>query len=381
MKPYMILEWNDTQTEAKGWLCIYNLVKGYAGGGIRMHPTVTKEEVVRLATGMAYKYNACESVTTGGCKGGIVYSNKEKDYYDVLKRYITAMRPYIDMGLAVGGDLGTSYDDVLKIFDELGMKIPQTKPQTNDPVFQKGQEDVDKLLGEKVDGFYLNDVITGYGTAYAADEAWKFKHGGANGAKVVIQGFGCVGASCAYLMKKMGYKIVGISDANVLVTCQDGLDIDKLIAGKNRRGEMDEDTFETNYEVRSNGEWLDVECDILIPAALEDVIDIYNAQSVRASLIVEGANIPISPKGDKIIASRGIDVVPDFIANLGAIRFFDVVTFGLIEPTTEAVIKDIEGICRKNTRLIFEEAKKQKRYQRDISKDIFKPTIQDEPEF
>lgn len=379
MKPYLILEWNDTETDANGWLCIYNFVKGYAGGGIRMHPSVTREEVERLATGMAYKYNACESVNCGGCKGGIVYSNKKDDYYDVLKRYIAAMRPYIDAGLAVGGDLGTSYDDVLKVFDELGMRLPQTNAQSKDPEFQQGIQECDRLLGEKVDMFYVNDATTGYGVAYATDEAWKCKSG-KDGAKVVIQGFGCVGASCAYLLEKMGYKIVGISDANLLVTCQDGLNIEKLISGKNPYGEMDRATFDAHYEVRPNTEWLDVDCDILIPAALEDVINVNNANDVKASLIVEGANIPISPEGDKIIALRGIDVVPDFIANLGAIRFFDRTYFRLVEPTVEGVMKDIEYICRKNTRKLYEEAKKSERYLRDIAIEIFEPTIQGQPE-
>ena len=70
-KPYVVVEWNDTETDAKGWMCAYNFVGHYCGGGTRMHPTVTKEEVIRLATTMGYKYKACESLTTGGCKAGI----------------------------------------------------------------------------------------------------------------------------------------------------------------------------------------------------------------------------------------------------------------------------------------------------------------------
>ena len=72
-KPYVVVEWNDTETDAKGWMCAYNFVGHYCGGGTRMHPTVTKEEVIRLATTMGYKYIACDSLTTGGCKAGIAY--------------------------------------------------------------------------------------------------------------------------------------------------------------------------------------------------------------------------------------------------------------------------------------------------------------------
>lgn len=379
MKPYVTLEWHDPQSEAKGWLCIFNLVKGYGGGGIRMHPTVTKEEVIRLAKGMAYKRSACENKEMGGCKAGIAYDYKAPDAYDVLKRFIVAMRPYIDAGLAMGSDLGTRYEDVYRIFEELGMGRPQTKSMKKNPVIAEGEKNVQRLLTGKVDLFLLNDATTGYGVAFSADEAWKQK-GGRPGARVVIQGFGCVGASCAYKMAKIGYKVVGIADANCLVTCEEGLDVEELLKHLKPRGEMDREKFAENYTVRSNLEWLDVDCDILIPAALEDVINEASAGKVKASLIVEAANIPASAAGDEIIKSRGIDIVPDFIANLGAIRFFYTVTFGKIEPTPTAVINDIENLCRKNVQKLFAETKKRQGYQRDIALEIFTPTIQDDPE-
>ncbi|MFP3513384.1 Glu/Leu/Phe/Val dehydrogenase, partial [Peribacillus sp. SIMBA_075] len=103
----------------------------------------------------------------------------------------------------------------------------------------------------------------------------------------------------------------------------------KLIDHKNVYGEMDQDYFEPNYTVRPNSDWLNVDCDILIPCALEDVINHSNAGTVKASLIVEAANIPISSEGDEMIKQKGIDIVNDFVANLGAIRFYDAVIFGL----------------------------------------------------
>lgn len=380
MKPYLTLEWNDTKTEAYGWLCIHNLVKGSAGGGIRMHPSVTKEEVQRLALGMAYKYNAIESDAMGGCKGGIVYDNHQPDAYDVLKRFIIAMRPYIDLGLAVGSDLGTSYDDVLQIFRELGMNYPQTKSQTLMPEFKKGQDAVLSFQTKKIDGFFMNDVITGYGVAFAADEAWTFINQEIKGS-VIIQGFGCVGASCAFKMSQMGYKVVGVADAKQFVYCADGLDIKKLVAAKDKYGVIDTESFSHNYAVTQNSKWLDYPCDILIPAALEDVINGATAEKVQALLIVEGANIPTSTEGDAVLIRKKIDIVPDFIANMGAVRFFDRVGFSLIDFTAEAVIDDIESIARKNVRIIFEENRKLGTYQRDAAKRLFEPNRQDDPDF
>ena len=379
-KPYLIVEWNDTETDAKGWMVVHNFVKGYTGGGTRMHPSVTKEEVERLAEAMAYKYVASESETTGGCKGGIAYDYKAPDAYDVLRRYMIAMLPYIDNGVSLGSDLGTKYNDVLKIFREFGIDIPLTQSMKSNPAVLKGIKNYDDLLLQKIDGLYVNDVVTGYGVAFSADEAWKYKNGG-EGARVVIQGFGCVGASCALKLSQLGYKIVGISDANLFVACEDGLDVQKLLDHKNEFGEMDQNYFEDDYVARPNSEWLDVDCDILIPCALEDVINKSNADQVKASLVVEAANIPISAEGDEIIKEKAIDIVNDFVANLGAIRSYDAVIFGLVEPNPQAVIDDIEKLCRKNVRTLFTEAEKQSRYQRDVAYEIFKPMKSDSMEY
>ncbi|WP_163971835.1 Glu/Leu/Phe/Val family dehydrogenase [Oceanobacillus halotolerans] len=379
-KPYLVVEWNDTETDAQGWLVVHNFVNGYTGGGTRMHPTVTKEEVMRLAEAMAYKYMASDSGTTGGCKAGIAYDYKAPDAYDVLRRFLIAMMPYVDIGVSLGSDLGTKYEDVLQIFSEFGIDIPLTPSMKEDPAVHQRINDFNNLMKSRIDGFLLNDAVTGYGVAFAADEAWNYKNG-KDGASVVIQGFGTVGASAAYKLSELGYKIVGISDANLLVTCEDGLDIQKLIKHKNVYGEMDKEYFESNYTVRPNSDWLDVDCDILIPCALEDVINASNADTVNASLIVEAANIPISSEGDKIIKEKGIDIVNDFVANLGAIRFYDAIVFGLVEPEPQAIMDDIEMLCRKNTQQLFREATKQNKYQRDVAYDVFEPEVSDLLEF
>lgn len=378
-KPYIVVEWNDTESSAKGWLCVYNFVKHYCGGGTRMHPTVTKEEVIRLATTMGYKYKACESHTTGGCKGGIAYDYKAPDAKAVLRRYLEAMAPYIKAGVSIGGDLGVDYGDVLEILDELGIGLPQTKEMRNDPKIQKYIKNHDDACDMTYDGFKMYDMITGYGCAHGLDEAWHFKKG-KKGAKVVIQGFGCVGASLAYCLDKMGYKIVGIADANCLVTCEDGLDVKKLVETKKPKGEMNEKYFKDNYVVRPNSEWLDVDCDILIPAALEDVINKDNAHKVKASLIVEAANIPITEEADKILAQKGVDICVDFISNMGGIRIYEALVFGIVDKIPQDIVNDTTSIIRKQTRLLFTKAKKYRKTQREVAREIFAPDVFDTPD-
>ncbi|HIU74638.1 MAG TPA: Glu/Leu/Phe/Val dehydrogenase [Candidatus Pelethocola excrementipullorum] len=381
MKPYVLIEWNDTKTDAKGWLCVFNFVKGYSGGGIRMHPTVTRDEVIRLAEAMAYKRSACENTWQGGAKAGIVYDYKAPDAYSVLKRFIIAMRPYIDIGLSMGSDLGTKYEDVYQIFDELGMGRPQSKSMKANPIIAKGQENIRTLLKARHDGFLLNDLTTGYGVAFSADEAWKQMGGKPEDTAVVIQGFGCVGLSCTAKLHNMGYKIVGIADANCFVYCETGLDVDSLVSNVKPKGEMDASKFDPSWKTMPNTSWLDVPCDILIPVALEDVINEENAETVKAKLICEGANIPVSDSANPILHKNGIQVVPDFIANLGAVRFFYAITFGVIEATATSVISDIEAICRRNVAKLFDRSKATGRFQTELALELFEPTIQDDPEF
>lgn len=373
-KPYILVEWNDTETEAKGWLCAYNFVNNYCGGGTRMHPTVTAEEVVRLATAMGYKYKACESVTTGGCKGGISYDYRAPDAKEVLRRYLMAMSPYINSGVSIGGDLGVDYADVLDILNDLGIGLPQTHAMRADPEQQKRIQDHDDVCKLTYDGFLMYDMITGYGCAAALDEAWKLKGKKPENGRVVIQGFGCAGASMANCLDNWGYKIVGIADANCLVSCKEGLDVKKLIKTRKPKGEMDPASFEDSYEVNSNTEWLDIDCDILVPAALEDVINESNANQVKASLIVEAANIPVTPEADKILAQKGIDICVDFVTNMGGIRIYEVVLFGLVKPEAEAIAEDTMNIIRRQTRKVFTASKDAGKTTREIAKEIFTPS-------
>ena len=378
-KHYVVVEWNDTESSAKGWLCAYNFVNHYCGGGTRMHPTVTKEEVIRLATTMGYKYKACESETTGGCKGGIAYDYKAADAKDVLRRYLIAMAPYIKAGVSIGGDLGVDYADVLEILDDLGIGLPQTKAMRNDPKIQQYIKNHDEACELTYDGFKMYDMITGYGCAHSLDEAWKFKNGKA-GARVVLQGFGCAGASMANCLDQMGYKIVGIADANCLVVCEDGLNVKKLIETRKPKGEMDPLYFEDNYIVRPNNEWLDVDCDILVPAALEDVINKNNAHKVKASLIVEAANIPVTAEADEILAKKNVDICVDFVANMGGIRIYEALVFGIVDKIPQDIVNDTTSIIRKNTKLIFEEAQKQGKTQRQVACEFFAPDVFDTPD-
>lgn len=380
-KPYLSVEWNDPESTAKGWVVVYNFVNNFCSGGTRMHPTVNEEEVYRLARAMAYKYKACESTTTGGCKAGIAYDHKAPDARDVLKRFNVAMAPVMQHGVNLGGDLGVDANVVFKIWDEIGIPVPQTKAMKQDPKVIKGTENHDKMCAMTLDRFTVYDMITGYGVAFGADEAWKLRTGeSGNGAKVVIQGFGCLGASCAWKLQQMGYSIVGIADAKGLVYNESGLDIDHLLDNRKVSGEMNYDMLPEGCTVMDNTEWIGLDCDILIPAALEDVINKDNAHLVKAGVVVEGANICTTPEADKILFDKGVDIGVDFLVNLGATRYYDSIIFNVIEDDPQAASDDVEMIVRKNVQVVYAKSKAENRMQREVAEEIFAPDVFDDPD-
>lgn len=150
-----------------------------------------------------------------------------------------------------------------------------------------------------------------------------------------------------------------------------------LVQGRMKHGELAPASFRPEDRVRSNGEWLDIDCEILVPAAMEDVIHADNAHQVKAALVVEGANIPVSSEGDAVLKERGIHVVNDFVANLGAIRFYDAAIFGHVRSGAAEVLQDIEALCRRNTSRLLAEANRLGLYEREAAEQLFRPRQQD----
>lgn len=410
MKEYLTVEWNDTESSAKGWLVIYNYVKGYTGGGIRMHPDVNKEEVLRLAEAMAYKYKACESQFCGGCKGGIAYDSKAPDAKAVLRRYLIAMMPYIREGVSLGGDYGTNYSDILAVFREFGFDMPLTKSMRDDKKIVENAAAYNKLLEQTVDTVPINDVIAGYGVAEAADEAYMLlmearkisKEGistdgsfdgnniwtcdryvrGSKGQKadVVIQGMGRVGSACANRLMQLGHSVVGMSDSKVFLYNPNGLDTRMVRKLKKEGKAFKSGDFGDGTKIMQSCEWLSVPCDIIVPCALADALNGDNAGDVKAALVVEGANIATSAAADEVFKKKGVYMICDFTANLSEAWMYDAVFFGTVAAEKDVVLAAAAELCRRNARKQMQLALDEGRYARESVKEIFAPTVQDFPE-
>lgn len=368
--PYLVIEWSDRESEARGWLVVDSIADEKSAGGLRMSPTVNRVEVERLAQVMSYKYRAAEAVS-GGSKAGIIYDCHKEDHLDVLKRFLTAMRPYTFEGVTIGADLGTNPDDIRAIKKELGIEDRLAKSIRENPErAKKANEDLAKLREASVEGFSMDRLVTGFGVAQAADQAWKRLHGDQK-AKVSIQGFGSVGGSCARYLQKMGYQVVAISDINGMYYNENGLDIADLLGARNLLGEVDVSKMKTPCEVRGRDEWLGLDVDIIIPAAVEDIINKETAPTVRASLIVEGANIPTTEEADEILHKRGVHIVPDFIANQGSICYFTSIQNAKCEPTPEGVMDRLSDVIRRGVDKTFDYAKEHGVTEREAAWTIF----------
>ena len=296
----------------QGYRIVHNRVFGPGKGGIRYHPTVTMEEVTSLASLMTWKC-ALVNIPFGGAKGGIVCDSKtlsEGELRRITRRFTSELfdviGPFTDIPAP---DLYTSEQTMAWIYDTYDMLHPG---RNNRPV----------VTGKPISlgGSYGRREATGYGCVYATErflsKALIPERQEIAGARIVIQGFGDVGTMAASGFSHAGASIIAISDSQGGVYRKKGLDLDALTKFKAEHGTVVgmPDTLSI-----TNEELLELDCDILVPAALGDQIHSGNANSIKAKLIVEAANRPTTPTADDILKQRGIYILPDIIANAGGV--------------------------------------------------------------
>ena len=290
-----------------GYRVQHNNWRGPHKGGIRYHPDVDLDEVKALAMWMTWKC-AVMDLPYGGGKGGVVCNPKEmsKSELERMTRRFTAMLiddigPYKDVPAP---DVYTDSQTMAWIVDTYSQMRGYYEPGvvTGKPV--------------NVGGSLGRDQATGRGVAICAREAAKEKGVKLGGASVAVQGFGNVGSYAAIILHGWGAKIVALSDSQGGIYSPNGLDPNAVAAFKQKTGKVS--GFPGSKEV-SNENLLELSCDILIPAALENVITTRNASRINAKIICEGANGPTTTEADQILDERNVLVVPDILANAGGV--------------------------------------------------------------
>jgi len=285
----------------------HSMARGPTKGGIRYHPAVTLDEVRALAMWMTWKC-AVMNLPYGGAKGGVVCDPKQlspRELENLTRRYATEISPLMSPeGDIPAPDVNTTPQIMAWIMDTYSMHRGHRVPAvvTGKPVGVGGS------LGRV--------EATGRGVMVATREALARLRRPLNGARVAVQGFGNVGRVAAALLHDIGARIVAASDSTGGTSNPRGLDPSRLRHHKEESGRL------VDYpggEPIDNAALLATHCDILIPAALEQQITAANAEQIRARLIVEGANGPVTPEADAILAARDVAVVPDILANAGGV--------------------------------------------------------------
>jgi len=291
----------------EGYRVQHNLSRGPGKGGIRYHPDVTLDEVKALAMWMTWKC-ALVNIPYGGAKGGVICNPKAmslKEIENLTRRYTS------EISIIIGPEKDIPAPDVYT--------TPQIMAWIMDTFsMQHGYSIPGVVTGKPlaIGGSLGRDKATARGCLYVVNEAVKEARIDPKGARVAIQGFGNAGMHAAELMAADGYKIIAVSDSRGGVFNPKGLDVSGLIAFKQETGTVA--GFSGGDRI-SNKDLLEVECDVLVPAALEKVITRDNAPRIKAKIVAEAANGPTLPEADQILHDRGIMVLPDILANAGGV--------------------------------------------------------------
>jgi glutamate dehydrogenase (NAD(P)+) len=289
-----------------GYRVQHNGARGPYKGGVRYHPLADMEEVRALASLMTWK-NALVNLPFGGAKGGVQCDPRqlsESELNRLTRRYTINIEHLLAPNRDIPApDLGTNSQTMAWMMDAYGLL------HGHSPAIVTGKP-------VELGGSFGRDSATGRGVAYILQEAAPDLRLNLDGLRVVVQGFGNVGSWAARLLQEMGCRIIGVSDVGGGRYNTKGLDIARLSEYKLAGASVGE--FPDGERV-TNAELLELDCDVLVPAAIDNVINDKNATRIRAPVVLEAANHPVTFKADRILNDRGIVILPDILVNAGGV--------------------------------------------------------------
>jgi len=298
---------NGTVRRFEGYRVQHSTVRGPGKGGIRYHPRVTLDEVKALATWMTWKC-AVVNIPFGGAKGGVTCNPKEMTQGELerlTRRYASAILPLIGPEQDIPApDVYTNPQTMAWIMDTYSMTRGYTIPGvvTGKPLSLGGS------LGR--------NEATGRGVFYTIQSACEYLRVNPKELTVVVQGFGNAGSISASLLHGLGARVVGASDSTGCVFNRRGLDVPRLIQHKETTGRV---AGFPEAEAIGPEQLLALDCDVLVPAALEAVVHEENAGRVKARIVAEAANGPLTPAADAILEDKGVFIIPDILCNAGGV--------------------------------------------------------------
>jgi glutamate dehydrogenase (NAD(P)+) len=291
----------------EGYRVQHNLGRGPAKGGIRYHQDVSIDEVKALAMWMTWKC-AVVGIPYGGGKGGVIVDPKKlsrRELENLSRRFFTEIEVLIGPEKDIPApDVNTNGQVMAWFMDTYSMHVGYTVPGvvTGKPISLGGSEG--------------RNEATARGTVFCIIEAARHLQIDLKNATVVVQGFGNAGSIAAQLMSAEGAKVLAVSDSTGGIHSPAGLDINRVVAWKAEHGTV---VGFPGAKAVSNQEILEIECDVLIPAALENQITAANAGKVKAKIVAEAANGPTTPEADEILFKNGVFAIPDILCNAGGV--------------------------------------------------------------
>jgi len=373
--PEIIFEWNDSKTNARGWIVINSLRGGASGGGTRMRKGLTLHEVTSLAKTMEVKFTV-SGPQIGGAKSGIDFDPKDERKFGVLKRWFKAVSPLLKSYYGTGGDMNVNEaKDVVPITESYGIWHPQEgiveghfNPNKSQKISKIGQLRLGvpmvianpEFSPDIKKKYSVSDMITGYGVAQSVIHYYNiWKNGVRKNKSVLIQGWGNVGASAGFFLSKAGFRIKGIMDKEGFVLSNDGFTQEEIVrlflSKENNTLSSKEKLFDDFSVFWNHGS------DIFLPCAGSRLVSKSNLDNLiknGCELIASGANVPFDNEEilyGKVMeyADNSISVIPDFIANCGMARTFGYCMQKENEISSKAIFEDVSKTIYTSLKKIY----------------------------
>ncbi|MBT7620334.1 MAG: Glu/Leu/Phe/Val dehydrogenase [Flavobacteriales bacterium] len=367
--PEVVFEWQDKETDAKGWIVMNSLRGGAAAGGTRMRVGVTKEEVLALAKTMEIKFTV-SGPPIGGGKSGINFDPKDPRKKEVLERWFAAAKPFLKSYYGTGGDMNVDeVHEVIPICEENGILFPLEGVLRG--YHKKDEEGTMKIINQLSEGvplivkennltpdtnknYSVGDLITGYGVSESILHYYNIYGGHVKGKKVIIQGWGNVGGAAAFYLSQAGAIIVGIIDKVGGVIKEEGYTFEEIkYLINNRTSNFLEAENMMSFEQANKNIW-SIGSEIFVPAAASRLLSQNQLDQMinnGLEVISSGANVPFA---DKEIffgpisksADERVSVLPDFIANCGMARAFSYLMEDNIEMNDTSIFKAVSNTIK-----------------------------------
>ncbi len=351
--PEKILEVYNPKAGMHGFVVIDNTALGPGKGGIRMTPTVSVEEVSRLARAMTWK-NALADLPFGGAKAGIIaddrqLSQKQKD--TLVVAFAEALKSVCPTLYVAGPDMNMAEHE-MEVFAKANgsMKACTGKPK-------------------EIGGIPHELGSTGLGVFHSMLVALKHMKRDIKQVRVAIEGFGNVGYFVAKFVTEAGGKLVAVSDSHGLIVHKKGFDFQKLVKVKQEKKTV---TAYSEGSVFPSHDIIAVDCDVLVTAAIPDMIQKNDVPRIKAKLIVEGSNIPMSIETEQLLHNKGVLVVPDFVANAGGVISSWVEYIG---KDQKFMFKSVQEKIVRNTEEVLKRSEKEQKAPRFIAEALAKERV------